>query len=372
MSTARDYYEVLGVSRGATEDEIKRSYYRLARQYHPDVNKEDGSAVKFKEINEAYQVLSDSEKRSLYDRYGHAGLGGQYDPNMGDFPFGDLFETLFGGGFAGARTAARRGPQPGSHLKTTLALDFEEAVFGAEKELDIPRLESCPSCRGSGAEPGTTPVRCPQCRGTGEVRRQSQSIFGPVMNVTACPRCYGEGEVVNTPCHECRGQKRVQVTRKISVKVPPGVDDGTQIRLAGEGESGSSGGPTGHLFVVISVKPHPLFKRDNQDLLLDLPLNIAQATLGDEIKVPTLDGDEKLHIPAGTQPGASFRIRNKGVPYLKRNGRGDLIVTAHVVVPTKLNDKQKELLRELGKSLPGSSGAGDRNLFDVFKDALKG
>ncbi len=373
MTTARDYYEILGVTRGANEEEIKRAYYRLARQYHPDVNKEDGAAAKFKEINEAYQVLSNSEKRSLYDRYGHAGVSGQYDPGMGDFsPFADFVESIFGGGFGGMRSATRRGPQRGANLSTVLTLEFEEAVFGVEKELEIPRLETCPTCHGSGAEPGTTPVRCPQCRGTGEVRRATQSIFGTMMASAPCPRCYGEGEVVNTPCHECNGQKRVQMTRKIMVQVPPGVDDGTQIRLSGEGESGTNGGPSGHLILGIAVKPHPLFKREDQQLLLDLPLNIVQATLGDELEIPTLDGTEKLHIPPGTQHGAAFRIKNKGVPYLKRNGRGDLIVTAHVVVPTRLNEKQKSLLRELGRSLPATPSGGDKSLFDKFKDAFKG
>ncbi len=370
MTTTRDYYEILGVSRGATDEEIKRAYYRLARQYHPDVNKEDGAASKFKEINEAYQVLSDAEKRGMYDRFGHAGVDGQAQPGYGDFPFGDIFESFFGGGF-GVRGAARRGPQPGAHLKTTLTLEFQEAVFGADKELEIPRLEVCPTCKGSGAEPGTSPIRCPQCRGTGEVRRASQSIFGQFINVTPCPRCEGEGEVVNTPCHECHGQKRVQITRKLSVKVPPGVDEGTQIRLAGEGESGVSGGPAGHLYVVISIKPHPLFKRDNQDLLLDLPLNIVQATLGDEVEVPTLDGDEKLRIPPGTQQGKTFRIKGRGVPYLKRNGRGDLIVTTRVVIPTHLNERQKSLLREFGRTLQENGTSSAKNIIDKFKDALQ-
>ena len=370
MTGTRDYYDVLGVTRGASEEEIKRSYYRLARQYHPDVNKEDGAAARMKEINEAYQILSDPEKRSLYDRYGHAGVSGQFEQGFGDFPFGDLFDSLFGGGF-GMRGAAHRGPQQGAHLKITITLEFEEAVFGVEKELDIPRLETCPTCKGSGAEPGTTPMRCPQCRGTGEVRRASQSIFGQFINVTACPRCNGEGEVVNTPCHECQGQKRVQITRKIAVRVPPGVDDGTQIRLAGEGESGTTGGSSGNLYVVISVKPHQVFKRDDHDLLIDLPLNIAQATLGDEVDVPTLEGAEKLRIPAGTQHGKTFRIRNKGVPYLKRSGRGDLLVTAYLVVPTRLNEKQKSLLRELGRTLAEDVSGEEKNLFDKFKQAFK-
>jgi molecular chaperone DnaJ len=370
MTTTRDYYEILGVSRSAGDEEIKRAYYRLARQHHPDVNKEDGAAARFKEINEAYQVLSDPEKRARYDRFGHAGVDGQFEPNFGDFPFGDLFDSLFGGGF-GMHSQQRRGPQPGAHLKTTLTLEFEEAVFGTEKELDIPRLETCPTCKGSGAEPGTSPMRCPQCRGTGEVRRASQSIFGQFINVATCPRCNGEGEVINTPCHECHGQKRVQIMRKISVRVPPGVDEGTQIRLAGEGESGIAGGPAGHLYVVIAVKPHSLFKRDNQDLLLDLPLNIVQAALGDEVDVPTLDGIEKLRVPAGTQHGKTFRLKNKGVPHLKRNGRGDLIVTTHVVVPSHLNERQKSLLRELGRTLKENGTGEEKNLFDRFKEALK-
>lgn len=369
MTTTRDYYEILGVARNASDEELKRAYYRLARQFHPDVNKEEDAAAKFKEINEAYQVLSDADKRARYDRFGHAGVDGQFDSGLGDFPFGDIFESFFGGGF-GMRGATRRGPQSGAHLKTTLALEFEEAVFGVEKELDIPRLEACPTCKGSGAEPGTTPVRCPQCRGTGEVRRASQSIFGQFVNVTACPRCNGEGEVVSTPCHECQGQKRVQVTRKIAVKVPPGVDDGTQIRLGGEGEAGVSGGPAGHLYVVVAVKPHKLFTRDNQDLLLDLPLNIVQATLGDEVEVPTLEGAEKLRVAAGTQHGKTFRIKGKGVPYLKRSGRGDLIVTAQITIPTKLNERQKTLLREFGRTLENGTG-NDKNLVDKFKDALK-
>lgn len=369
MTTTRDYYETLGTTRAASDADIKRAYYRLARQFHPDVNDSPEATARFKEINEAYQVLSDPEKRALYDRYGHAGVEGQFATGSGDFPFGDIFETFFGSGFA--RTATRRGPQPGAHLKTTLTLEFEEAVFGIEKELEIPRLEVCPSCRGSGAEPGTTPVRCPHCRGSGEVRRASQSIFGQFVNVTACPRCSGEGQVVNTPCHECQGQKRVQLARKLSVKVPPGVDEGTQIRLAGEGEAGVSGGPPGHLYVVIAIKPHPLFRRDEHDLLLDLPLNVAQAALGDDVLVPTLEAPDKLHIPAGTQHGKTFRLKGKGVPYLRRTGRGDLLVTARIVVPTHLNEKQKALLRELARTLNTDPLAEDKGILDKVKDAFK-
>ena len=371
MTTTRDYYEILGVPRSASQEELKRAFYKLARQHHPDVNKSPDAAAQFKEINEAYQVLSDPEKRAAYDRFGKAGVNGGFDAGFSDIPFTDIFETLFGAGFGG-RTRTRRGPQPGAHLKTTLTLEFEEAVFGADKEISVPRLETCQACKGTGAEPGTTPVRCPQCRGTGEVRRATQSIFGQFINVAPCPRCNGEGEVINTPCHECGGQKRVQVMRKLVVKVPAGVDEGTQIRLQGEGESGTNGGPSGHLYVQIAIKPHPHFRRDGQDLLYDLPLNIAQAALGDEVEIPTLDGNETLKIPAGTQHGKMFRIKNKGVPNLKRSGRGDLVVTTYIQVPTHLSEKQKALLREFARTLNSAPPNEDRKLVDQLKDALMG
>lgn len=367
-TTVRDYYEILGVPRTASPEELKRAYYRLARQYHPDVNKDGDAAARFKEINEAYQVLSDPEKRALYDRFGHAGVNGQIDPGFGDFPLGDLFDSLFGTGF-GVRTRARRGPQPGAHLKTTLTLQFEEAAFGTEKEIQVPRLETCPNCKGSGAEPGTTPVRCPQCRGTGEVRRATQSIFGQFINVTTCPRCEGEGEVVNTPCGECHGQKRVQVMRRIVVKVPAGVDEGTQIRLQGEGEAGLNGGPNGNLYVQIAIAPHSVFQRDGQDLLYELPINIVQAALGGEVQVPTLEGVETIKIPPGTQHGKTFRLKQKGIPHLKRSGRGDLIITVKVVVPTNLTERQKAILREFARTLDNSD---DKNLLDKVKDVLTG
>ena len=368
MPQKRDYYELLGVNRNASEDDIKKSFRRLAKQYHPDANPDDPNAPdKFKEIGEAYQVLSDPEKRQLYDRYGHNPPQG-----FGDFTgfggFADIFEEFFGMG--GARSAARHGPQPGAHLKYSLAISFEEAVFGVEKDLEIPRLETCSNCHGSGAEPGNSPIRCPQCGGTGEVRRATQSIFGSFVNVAVCPRCEGEGEVVSTPCATCKGQKRMQVTRKLRVSVPAGIDEGMQIRLAGEGEHGMRGGPPGNLYVVVSVKKHPLFQRDGNDLLLDLPINIAQAALGDKIEVPTLNGDVAFTIPPGTQHGQTFRIKDAGVPYLRRNGRGDLIVTTQVVVPKKLNEQQKALLRELARML-GKEPIAPKNVLDKMKDAFK-
>ncbi len=368
MPTKRDYYEILGVNRDATDEDIKKSFRRLAKQYHPDANPEDATASdKFKEIGEAYAVLSDPEKRQIYDRYGHNAPQGGFGDFSGFGGFSDIFEEFFG---FGARGTARRGPQPGAHLKYNLAISFEEAVFGAEKELEIPRLELCTHCNGSGAEPGTTPVRCPQCHGTGEVRRVQQSIFGSFVNVVTCPRCEGEGEIVSTPCSNCRGQKRVQVTRKMTITIPPGVDDGTQIRLTAEGEAGLRGGPTGNLYVVVSVRKHPLFRREGNNLLVDLPIDMVQAALGDEISVPALDGNEvKLVIPPGTPYGKTFRIKEQGVPQLRRNGRGDMLVTVQVAIPQNLTEKQRALLREFARTT-GKVPVEPKGVIGKMKDAL--
>ncbi len=368
MPTKRDYYEILGVGRDATDDDVKKAFRRLAKQFHPDANPDDSTASdKFKEIGEAYAVLSDPEKRQIYDRYGHNAPQGGFGDFTGFGGFTDIFEEFFG---FGTRAAARRGPQPGAHLKYNLAVSFEEAVFGAERELEIPRLETCPHCNGSGAEPGTTPVRCPQCHGSGQVRRVQQSIFGSFVNVVTCPRCEGDGEIVSTPCSNCRGQKRVQVTRKINVGIPPGVDDGTQIRLSGEGEAGMRGGPSGNLYVVVSVRKHPLFRREGHNLLLELPIDMVQAALGDEIGVPTLDGGEiKLIVPPGTPYGKTFRIKDQGVPQLRRNGRGDLLVTVQVTVPQNLTEKQRALLREFARAM-GKLPAEPKGVLGKMKDAL--
>ncbi|HIC89565.1 MAG TPA: molecular chaperone DnaJ [Anaerolineae bacterium] len=377
MAEKRDYYEVLGVSREASSDDIRRAFRRLARQYHPDVNKSPDAEARFKEINEAYEVLSDPDKRAAYDRFGHAGLRGTGGfSDFGGFGgFGDLgsiFEEFFGS-FTGTRPS-RRGPQRGADLRTTLELTFEEAVFGCEKELEIPRQETCPRCRGTGAEPGTTPVRCPTCYGTGEVQRRQQSpLFGTIVTATTCPRCHGTGEVITTPCNQCGGQKTVRVTRTLSVTIPPGVSEGTQIRLAGEGEAGVNGGPPGNLYIVLRVREHPLFRRRNSDILLEVPLNIVQATLGTEIEVPTLDGPITLTIPPGTQHGETFRLRGKGVPHLQRNGRGDQLVTVRVVVPTRLTEEQRELLQRLGESLGIENlGKDDRSFWEKLTNAFKG
>jgi molecular chaperone DnaJ len=353
MVNKRDYYEVLGVGRTASEAELKKAYRRLARQYHPDVNKSSDAEARFKEINEAYEVLHDPEKRAAYDRFGHAGVS----PNAGfgdyrGFGFGglgDIFEEFFG--FGTRPGATRQGPARGADLRTQVSLTFREAVFGAEKQVEVTRLEQCPECRGSGAEPGSQPRRCPDCGGRGEVRRVQQTLFGSFVNVTTCPRCGGRGEVVDTPCRRCRGERRVPMTRRLAVEIPAGVDDGTQIRLAGEGEAGLRGGPAGNLYVSLRVEPHRYFRRQENDVLLDLNISFVQAALGDKIQVQTLEGEETLAIPAGTQTATSFRLRGRGVPFLRRSGRGDQIVTVHIRTPKNLTAQQKKLLRDLGESL---------------------
>jgi len=368
----RDYYDVLGVSRSATEEEIRRGFRRLARQYHPDVNKEPGAEDRFKEINEAYEVLGDAEKRAAYDRFGHAafqagGMGGAgYDP-FADLGLGDIFETFFGG----TRTRARTGPQQGRDLRYVLTVEFEEAIFGCEQEIEVPRLEVCDACKGSGAEPGTQPLRCPVCHGSGEVRQVRQSFFGQFVNVSACDRCGGRGEIVSTRCEQCLGGGRRHVTRKLAVRIPAGVEDGMQVRLSGEGEAGLRGGPPGHLYVAIRVKDHRYFQRDGNNIVLEWPLNFAQAALGDEIEVPTVDGPEPLVVPAGTQTGATFRLKGKGVPRLRGSGRGDQVVITRLVTPTDLTDEQRDLLIQLSQTLGKEvTPQRARNILDKMKDAL--
>lgn len=380
--TKRDYYEVLGVARTASADEIKKSFRSRARELHPDVNKATDAEVRFKEVTEAYEVLIDTDKRAAYDRFGHAavsgagGMGG--DPFGGFSNFSDIFETFFTsagmGGMGGAGTAARRRPQRGSHLAFRLTIEFEEAVFGAEKEVEIPRLTMCTNCEGSGAEPGTEPQTCPNCQGKGEVRRSQQSIFGQFVSVVPCDRCDGEGRIVATPCTMCKGDGRIKETRKLAVKIPAGIDDGSQIRLSGEGEWGPRGAPPGDLYIEVNVKKHKLFKRDGDDILLSLDLNIAQASLGDEVKVPTVDGtDTALKIPPGTQNDKVFRVKGMGVPHLRGSGRGDMMVMVQVQIPTSLNEEQKRLLKELSRTLgEATPQPQDKGLFGKIKDVLNG
>jgi molecular chaperone DnaJ len=375
MSTKRDYYEILGVPRGCSQEEIKRAFRRLARQYHPDVNKSPDAEARFKEINEAYEVLSDEQKRAAYDRFGHAGVNGTmpgpgpFDPFAG-FGLGDIFDAFESFFSPRAGVAGRTRPQRGADLRYTLTLNFEEAIFGCEKEVEIPRLETCPSCRGTGAEPGTQPVRCPRCGGTGEVRQRG--AFFNMIVMTTCEQCHGEGVIVAIPCHECQGQGRVRVTRRLRVRIPAGIDEASQIRLSGEGEAGLHGGPRGDLYIAVRIKPHPHFQRQGNDIVYELPINIAQAALGAQVVVPTLDGEETLYIQPGTQHGKTYRLREKGVPYLHGNGRGDQIVVVRVVVPTRLTDQQRKLLEELAATLGSEVGNGKRGVWEWMRDTFGG
>ncbi|MFC1914179.1 molecular chaperone DnaJ [Chloroflexota bacterium] len=352
MAVKRDYYEVLGVSRDASTEEIKKAFRRLAFQCHPDRNNEDGSAEKFKEINEAYEVLSDAEKRTGYDRFGHDGAQGVFARGFEGFDFsfgglGDIFETFFGG----AATGTRPGTRKGADIGYGLAISFEEAALSCEKKIGITRTELCASCRGTGAKPGTKPSRCLGCDGTGQVRRVQQSIFGRFINTAVCGKCNGTGQVITEYCSECRGTGRHKYKRDITVVIPGGVDNGSRIRLSGEGEAGVRGGPPGDLYVTLSVKEHKIFERDGDDILYELPINFAQAALGTRVEVPTLNGNVELKISAGSQTGRIFRLKDKGAMHLRRSGRGDQLVRLSVVTPESLNKEQRKLFEELAKTL---------------------
>jgi len=374
--TQRDYYEVLGVSRSATSEDLKSAFRRLARQYHPDVNDASDAEERFKEINEAYAVLSDADKRAAYDRFGHAGVrgaGGAPDFNVDFSDFADIFGDLFGfGGFGRSSRRSRNVPRRGADLQYRLDLSFEEAVFGVEKEIEITRDETCSTCSGSGAEPGSSPVRCTTCNGTGEVRQVRQTILGSMVQVATCPTCNGQGETIESPCHTCQGRGVERVSRKKVVSIPAGVDMGTQIRLAGEGQPGLNGGPVGNLYIVINVKTHKFFRRKDDEILLDLNINVAQAALGAEVEVPTVDGPANLKIPSGTQPGKVLTLRGKGVPHLRGNGRGDQRVVVNVEVPSRLNPEQRELFEKLAKSLGSEVSPQERSFFEWLKETLGG
>jgi len=350
MATKRDYYEVLGIGRNATDEEIKRAFRRLAFKHHPDHNREDKAGERFKEVNEAYEVLSDPDKRAAYDRFGHGGAEGIFGGGVEGFGFGgfgDIFEAFFGG----ATTATRQAPQRGADLHYGITITFEEAAFGCEKEINISRIESCSLCQGIGCKPGSQPSRCPNCNGTGQVRRVQQTIFGRFTNVTTCSQCHGEGRIITEPCPRCRGTGKEKLQRSISVKIPAGVDDSSQIRLSGEGHIGARGGPSGNLYITLSIKQHKFFLRDGDNVLFELPINFVQAALGAEVEVPTLDGKTKLKIPASSQTGKVFRLKGQGIPHLHRSGCGDQLVTLFVVTPDSLTKEQRQLLQELANSL---------------------
>jgi molecular chaperone DnaJ len=358
----RDYYEVLGVSRTDNDEEIRRAYRKKAMEFHPDRNKEAGAEAKFKEVNSAYQVLSDTKKRAQYDSHGHAGVGanGGFDRPFDGFDvfggFGDIFDSFFGD-TSGRRT---REAQPGRDLSHRVSLSFDESVFGAEREVAVTRLERCQRCSGAGNEPGTPINNCTTCRGSGQVRRAQRSIFGQFAQIIACTTCKGAGQVIQKPCNICRGAGMEQRERKISVKIPAGVEDGMQVRLSGEGDVGSRGGPPGNLYVRLNVKRHNIFSREGNDLLYILPVNVAEAALGVEKNVPTLDGEDgRIKVPPGTQPGAEFRIKGKGVPHLNLNRRGDLRILVDLKVPDRLNAEQRSLLEQLALSIQNDGGYED-------------
>jgi molecular chaperone DnaJ len=352
-TTERDLYEVLGVERGASDAEIKRAFRKLAQQWHPDVNAEPDAQQRFKEINDAYQVLSDPERRQRYDMFGRAGVDGGGGAGGAGFEgfggFSDIFDAFFGGA-AGGGSARRGRPQPGADLRYDLRITFEEAIQGTDKEIEFRVLDRCETCHGSGAKAGTDPVTCPQCQGRGEIRSVRQTMLGQMVNVSACPRCGGEGRIVETPCETCKGDGRTERKRALRVTIPAGIDEGHQIRLTNEGEAGPRGGPAGSLYVAVHVAPHASLKRDGTELYYEASVSIAQAALGTRITVPTVDGDEEVEIKPGTQPDTEIRLRGKGAPHLRRSGsRGDLHVLVDVQVPTRLSKKQRELLEAYAK-----------------------
>ena len=376
-SNKQDYYDLLGVQRGASDEDIKRAFRKLAMEYHPDRNKRDGAAEKFKEINEAYQVLSDSQKRAAYDRYGHAGVSGNGGArgfegfeNFGGF--GDIFDAFFGG----ATRTHPNAPRRGADLKYALTIDLEDAAFGVEKEVKLERIEVCGDCNGSRSAPGSSPGICGNCSGSGEVRRTHESVFGHFVQVVPCSVCHGEGRTIADPCDTCRGSGRERRSRTLEVAIPAGVEDGVQIRLRGEGEAGHNGGSPGDLYVLIRVRQHDTFQRTNNNILYTLPINMAQAALGTKVTVPTITGeDAELEIPAGTQTGALFRLKNLGIPYIRSSRKGDQLVTVDVQTPKNLSEEQRMLFEELARSFGDDStdiGSQDKGFFDKLKDAISG
>lgn len=357
MADKRDYYEVLGVPRDSGEDEIKKAYRRLAKKYHPDVNKVDtDSEQKFKEISEAYDVLRDPNKRSRYDRFGHAGVNGNGGGAGGFGGFGgfggveDIFESFFGS-FGGS--SRKTGPRKGPDIREHITITFKESAFGVNKTVNVLRHEPCSKCEGTGAKPGTEPETCGKCHGTGKVRERQNTLFGQIINERACDSCGGTGKIIKEKCDECSGSGKIRRTRKIDIKVPAGIDNGHTISLRGEGEPGSRGGPAGDLLVTVRVEPHEIFVRNGTNIFLNVNISFTQAALGDEIEIPTIDGNEKYKIKSGTQPGDKFRMRGKGIPSLRTGHRGDQIVEVIVDVPKKMNRKQKEALKKYAELMSG-------------------
>ena len=370
MAEKRDYYEVLGVKKDATADEIKKAFRKLTKENHPDLHPGDKACEeRFKEANEAYEVLSDEEKRKKYDQFGHAA----FDPNagfggggFGDFGgfggFGDIFSDIFGG-FGGSTRSNPNAPRRGESVRASVNISFEEAAFGCKKEVTINKVESCPDCKGTGCAPGTTPEICPDCKGSGQVTVNQRTPFGVIQSSSPCSKCRGTGKIIHQPCKTCRGMGSIRRQHKVEVNIPAGIDDGQTISKPGVGNAGVNGGPAGDLLVTVIVRPHPRFERDGTSVLLEQEISYAQAALGSEVEVPTLDGKVKLTIPEGTQPGAVFRMHGKGIPYLRGGGRGDQFVTVNIKVPKNLTGSQKELLRQFAASMGELDNDASRNIF---------
>jgi molecular chaperone DnaJ len=374
---AKDYYELLDVEKNASDEDIKRAFRKMALKYHPDKNPGDKEAEeKFKEINEAYQVLSDPQKKSQYDQFGttdfngqggYEGFGGFGGGGFGGFSdiFGDIFDIFGSNG-----KKPKNGPQRGADLEYNLNLTFEEAAFGVKKDLDIFRYETCGTCSGSGARPGTSPKTCDRCHGTGQMKTQRNTPFGSFVSVTACDKCHGEGRIIETPCTECNGNGKVRRKKVVSINIPAGVDTGNTIPLRGEGEPGVKGGPAGDLYVNIRVAPHKIFKRQGFDIVCEVPVSFIKASLGGEIIIPTLEGDTKQPIAEGTQPGTVVKLKGKGIPRVRGNGRGDLYAQLNVEIPKKLNERQRELLKQLAHEFGEDATDGKKSFMDKFKDAF--
>ena len=379
MAEKRDFYDVLGVKKDASDAELKKAFRQMAKKYHPDVNPDDKAAeAKFKEVNEAYDILSDSQKRARYDQFGHAGV----DPNASagpfggfggvDFDLGDIFDSFFGGGFGGGRSSSRsrNSAQRGSDLKHRVDLTFEEAAFGVDKVINLSRNERCESCGGSGAKEGSAPATCPTCHGSGQTQVRQKTPFGQFSSISPCETCHGEGKIIANPCARCGGSGTIRKSSKIEVKIPGGIDNGQSISLRGEGEPGLRGGPSGDLYVTVNVRKHPLFTRDGVDVICEMPITFVQAALGCDVEVPTLDGKVKYTIPEGTQTGTVFRLRNKGIPHLRGGGRGDQFVKTVIEVPRKLNEKQKKVLRDFADLSNDDVYEQRRGFFDKMRQTF--
>ena len=375
----RDYYEVLGVSKGASDDEIKKAYRKAAKQYHPDLHPDDKEAeAKFKECNEAYEVLSDPDKKARYDQFGFAGVdptygagagGGAYGGGM-DFDFGDLgdlFGSFFGGGFGGATRANPNAPKRGESLRTSVNITFEEAAKGCKKTIEVPRVEDCSQCHGTGAAEGSSPKTCPDCQGRGVVNVQQRTAFGVMSTQRTCSRCGGKGKIIDNPCPKCQGKGKVRKRNKVDINIPAGIDNRQVVNVRGFGDTGLNGGPSGDLRVVVNIKAHKDFERDGYDIWYNKHISIVEATLGAEVRVPTLEGDVKYTMPAGTQPGEVFKLKGKGIQRLNGVGKGDLFVKVIVDIPTNLTSEQKDILKQFDKSYVPPKNAGKKGFFDKFK-----